>query len=1453
MNTLNGYSKSTLTDNFILTAAGGHIPLGNASGNVPLSNGTVNTNLRSEYAQFLLGVTIDIEVAGDKETYYPVSIKFCARKELPNIITIWKDLGSKTAVYTGNHSNGTSSMLYRYECRNNGWDGNQTYFKTLVASYGYARLVAHTEISSKDYGLLIIWLRGGGTTYKISADYPLKYNATDHTKSDIRICYETTNIGSSSFPVDVSPKTTIENAGIYSLGYFGYGNFSGHATTADAATNATYATNIPVTQNTNTDAEWPIVWSNQNNTNSATANQLYKSYTQLTYNPSKQRISVNNLWSHNATLTLSGTSGVYIKYNNNDANSVVLGNGYFKPFGTSSGKLDLGYGNSRWKNIYATNLLNIVNTAGGTDLGMLVQGSQYTIGFIIGTGNTNRGIYDFTNSKWILQKADSTTYINDWTGIGSSTNPVYFTEGKPVACTYSLNKTVPSDAVFTDTSYASYVSYKLPATEGWYRIAQSTSYVLNCMGLFQIAGTLSGYHTLFTMSAGTSYNTKGATNLTILSTHHYKQKALSKVRIVYKTDSWSGQYAYLEVYNAGDLAQNLQVKMIDGMGWTLNTASSEGSIPSGYTSKETDLENETISSSYFKGNLDGTYINKLTGYSKATSAADITTTDTLNSALGKLEYKADTAYDWIINVTATDTDEYINKWDEITGFLDSVKEGTDILDEFVTRKTEQTITGNKTFSDEVYLKFSDATLKFYETAGSYGGQYGNETMCIQTCFDQQDPKTSNYVTNYPFRTALALQPRGGTVGVGTTTPKQTLDVLGNMQISSKGSSKAPKLVIHEYYDGSNDWISEIVSDYWGQNVCSKSGFTHGLYIKLGRNQTFSNLNILDADKNPIARISKGLGHWFDGDLTVTGNIIGTASNSNKLGGIDAAKYVTSDFTTDPKTIGKLPYVVSGDNVLRDSNLNYFTYLIPDGGAKNTFTLIAKLTNWKVGTNSSYALIGTIYGHRAGNAARTGVHTIVAQAVSYSTLTTQKLYVDNNSQFVLQPYIVSYTKTDENGNRETANYLALKKFGSGDPIHFIGFTKDLLPLNEWIDLVCPDSNSLPTDMTIVASPSLNAIVLTTSQIYDGNATRTILHSGNYTTWINATNFPGLNKTGTVTSIKVGSISYSPTSGVVNLPAYPTSLKSPNAIKFKNTAGTKVSYDGSAAVDLTGGVNYATGATNLLLHKGLSSGVYTTVKAVKDQLKVEFGNIKECVGSFINIPHQTITNWSNESFAYNSGGTYTAIKLSGGYSGNKYGQWLLSAFGDERLYYVGLYNGEWTTLRKIAITSDIPTTLKNPHALTFATGNFTTKTYDGSSAVTVKVPTKTSHLTNDTGYLTNTSNLITITKTISVSNEWNDTGIYLDSATFTDGAGSYVVQVSISTGYLWTGVLSVLLSTSVTSTASNEILMHGGGFDTSQASHLYLRTIGEKESGKFKIQIARHSNSTKTYTFKFKKII
>ena len=102
-----------------------------------------------------------------------------------------------------------------------------------------------------------------------------------------------------------------------------------------------------------------------------------------------------------------------------------------------------------------------------------------------------------------------------------------------------------------------------------------------------------------------------------------------------------------------------------------------------------------LSATSFVGNIDGTYVNKLTGYAKATTIGAIAATDSLNTALGKLEFKTDFIYN---DLFGTDSDDIINKWSEIVSFVDSIKEGTDITDEFVTRKTAQTITGEKIFS-----------------------------------------------------------------------------------------------------------------------------------------------------------------------------------------------------------------------------------------------------------------------------------------------------------------------------------------------------------------------------------------------------------------------------------------------------------------------------------------------------------------------------------------------------------------------------------------------------------------------------------------------------------------------------------------------------------------------------------------------------------------------------------
>lgn len=98
-------------------------------------------------------------------------------------------------------------------------------------------------------------------------------------------------------------------------------------------------------------------------------------------------------------------------------------------------------------------------------------------------------------------------------------------------------------------------------------------------------------------------------------------------------------------------------------------------------------------------------ITSLTGYSYnyilENEPINLATTDTLNQALAKLEHKANqgvAAFNWYMSVTAEDTDEYINKWQEIVDFIDDLKESDgNILDQFVTIGTNQIIIGSKTF------------------------------------------------------------------------------------------------------------------------------------------------------------------------------------------------------------------------------------------------------------------------------------------------------------------------------------------------------------------------------------------------------------------------------------------------------------------------------------------------------------------------------------------------------------------------------------------------------------------------------------------------------------------------------------------------------------------------------------------------------------------------------------
>lgn len=176
-------------------------------------------------------------------------------------------------------------------------------------------------------------------------------------------------------------------------------------------------------------------------------------------------------------------------------------------------------------------------------------------------------------------------------------------------------------------------------------------------------------------------------------------------------------------------------------------------------------------------------------------------------------------------------------------------------------------------------------------------------------------------------------------------------------------------------------------------------------------------------------------------------------------------------------------------------------------------------------------------------------------------------------------------------------------------------------------------------------------------------------------------------------------------------------------------------------------------------------------------------------------------------------------------------------------------------KITINGTSVTPLTSLQTLTFTEGAFTSNNYNGTQAKTIKVPTKTSHLINDSGFVTDLSNLITIEKNLTITQKWMDTGIQGNSLQ----DGTYIVQVTInsSDNGMWnifsSGVMS-WYSGNTDDSEEDEIILHRVGH--AYGNVIYLRTIqlSGSTSG-MKLQISSSKDFTKEakVTFKFKKII
>lgn len=154
-----------------------------------------------------------INVEGDANTYYPVVITIDGTKTWNSRISIYKNLGSRTPSYPGNHSDGTSSMWAMYEGRYHGWDGNSGYIVTKYVRQPYANLISKAEHAGNSVGALVVYLRGGGCEYRVCTDY----------RRGVDVYYERTEIsGDSNYSVYVEPTTSVGNQGVLNLVSYDY-------------------------------------------------------------------------------------------------------------------------------------------------------------------------------------------------------------------------------------------------------------------------------------------------------------------------------------------------------------------------------------------------------------------------------------------------------------------------------------------------------------------------------------------------------------------------------------------------------------------------------------------------------------------------------------------------------------------------------------------------------------------------------------------------------------------------------------------------------------------------------------------------------------------------------------------------------------------------------------------------------------------------------------------------------------------------------------------------------------------------------------------------------------------------------------------------------------------------------------------------------------------------------
>lgn len=800
-------------------------------------------------------------------------------------------------------------------------------------------------------------------------------------------------------------------------------------------------------------------------------------------------------------------------------------------------------------------------------------------------------------------------------------------------------------------------------------------------------------------------------------------------------------------------------------------------------------------------------IESLTGYVKASAAAALTQSDSLNTALGKLELKADTAYSLV--TAANDND----------GTIENLKEILDVLSGIKDTDTVQGIMNNYLPLNKGVLfdaSMSDSSIAYFKHLGygyATGGWKDSGPALGFGC--NKDYYVMIQAENSINKPILFYK----SVSSGNSSGKwfrflfsEGNDVIDSGRFTSQGS-----IVVHRNEEDGDTYInygpySSYSKDLYlygkkircntdnilvGSNIVLHTGniSTHSL-VKVTTSSPELNTFGLWNDVGSFIKFGHSNNYWIqfytEGQVLKTSyNCGGTAISGKALAFISDIPNKTSQVTkdsTDVLTSGGaynalLSYLPLAGGMMT-GNITFDTNRMIRWHQSDTYSI-----SCPTGSDGAYLLLK----------AHNGI-TIKKRLSIYTTAeslpnTNYNLYTDG-SLYAASAVFGGNTKIT-NGSDLTLQASSGAQGDAGD-IVFSDYSGAELG-RIWLDSTSNQRLSLR---------------------YGANdAVKRILHSGN-----------AYISNGVIT---INGVSITPLTSHQSLANYVT-LNTAQTISAKKTF--------SAGLAITGG---ATERTDLPYFLGIDAfdegGSIRWLTASK--VCAAIGALPTSGGTLtgnLNL-HQTADNADSPKLTFQRGVA----------NNNSYYDWeqYVSA---GHMYFTCNMSGSYAA--KVWF-SDSGLVTSYGFAKNGSSDNYVLLGAGGHKAISDFV------LKTEFAGIELTSNLTTITKSIKLTKDWQDTGIVINDTNFPTGSGTYAIQVFVADGNqnFWksyfSGVMSMYTSATNAELPDDEILLHHASHACGKQIYLKTKpTVGG--SGYYnKLYIACNTNcsSAINIVFKFKKLI